>query len=128
MGKPIGGMRRFLKAVKLPVGTRYAILTTEAAPRPDKKTGRMPTEEELATVDIPKRFRHKHESDEPGETITLEKRSLPASKCSASTASGSRATRQDDPHRRTERNETSRGDATATERRRPLKSFTPRTP
>ena len=66
MGKPIGGMRRFLKAVKLPAGTRYAILTTEAAPRPDKKTGRMPTEDELATVDIPKRFRHKHESDEPG--------------------------------------------------------------
>lgn len=48
MGKPIGGMRRFLKKVKLPAGTRYAILTTEAAPKPDKKTGRMPTEEELA--------------------------------------------------------------------------------
>ena len=48
MGKPIRGMRRFLKRVKLPSGTRYAILTTEAAPRPDKKTGRMPTEEELA--------------------------------------------------------------------------------
>jgi menaquinone-dependent protoporphyrinogen IX oxidase len=48
MGKPIGGMRRFLKKMKLPAGTRYAILTTEAAPKPDKKTGRMPTEEELA--------------------------------------------------------------------------------
>ena len=48
MGRPIGGMRRFLKKVTLPAGTRYAILTTEAAPRPDKKTGRMPTEEELA--------------------------------------------------------------------------------
>ena len=48
MGKPIGGMRRFLKKVSLPAGTRYAILTTEIAPRPDKKTGRMPTEEELA--------------------------------------------------------------------------------
>ena len=47
-GKPIGGMRRFLKKVGLPAGTRYAILTTEAAPRPDKKTGRVPTEEELA--------------------------------------------------------------------------------
>jgi hypothetical protein len=47
-GKPIGGMRRFLKNVKLPAGTRYAVLTTEAAPRPDKKTGRLPTEEELA--------------------------------------------------------------------------------
>jgi hypothetical protein len=48
MGKPIGGMRRFLKKVRLPAGTRYAILTTEMAPQPDKKTGRIPTEEELA--------------------------------------------------------------------------------
>ena len=47
-GKPIGSMRRFLKKVKLPAGTRYALLTTEAAPKPDKKTGRMPTEEEQA--------------------------------------------------------------------------------
>ena len=49
-GKPIGRMRRFLKTVKLPAGTSYAILTTEAAPKPDKKTGRMPTEQELAKV------------------------------------------------------------------------------
>ena len=48
-GKPIGGMRRFLKKLELPAGTRYAILTTEAAPQPDKKTGRVPTDEELAT-------------------------------------------------------------------------------
>lgn len=48
MGKPIGSMRRFLKKLSLPPGTRYAILTTEAAPQPDKKTGRMPTEEEVA--------------------------------------------------------------------------------
>jgi flavodoxin len=48
MGKPIGRMRRFLKKVNLPSGTRYAILTTEAAPQPDRKTGRMPTEEERA--------------------------------------------------------------------------------
>ena len=47
MGKPIGSMRRFLKKAKLPSGTKYAILTTEAAPQPDKKTGRMPTEEEI---------------------------------------------------------------------------------
>jgi menaquinone-dependent protoporphyrinogen IX oxidase len=47
MGKPIGGMRRFLKKLKLPAGTRYAILTTEAAPKADKKTGRVPIEEEL---------------------------------------------------------------------------------
>lgn len=48
MGKPIGAMRRFLRKVKLPVGTRYAILTTEVAPKPDKKTGRLPTDGELA--------------------------------------------------------------------------------
>jgi hypothetical protein len=48
MGKPIGAMRRFLKRVDLPAGTRYAVLTTEAAPQPDKKSGRMPTEEEMA--------------------------------------------------------------------------------
>jgi hypothetical protein len=48
MGKPIGGMRWFLKKVRLPAGTKYAILTTEAAPRPDKKTGRIPTEAEQA--------------------------------------------------------------------------------
>jgi menaquinone-dependent protoporphyrinogen IX oxidase len=47
-GKPIGSMRRFLKKVTLPAGTPYAILTTEVAPKPDKKTGRVPTEEELA--------------------------------------------------------------------------------
>jgi hypothetical protein len=47
MGKPIRSMRRFLKDVRLPAGTSYALLTTEMAPQPDKKTGRMPTEEEI---------------------------------------------------------------------------------
>jgi hypothetical protein len=47
MGKPIRGMRRFLKDLRLPAGTPYAILTTEMAPKPDAKTGRMPTEEEI---------------------------------------------------------------------------------
>lgn len=47
MGRPIGCMRRFLKKVQLPSGTRYAILVTEMNPQPDKKTGKMPTEEEL---------------------------------------------------------------------------------
>ena len=46
MGGPIGEMRRFLKEANLPSGTKYAVLTTEIAPQPDKKTGRMPTEEE----------------------------------------------------------------------------------
>ena len=41
-------MRRFLQRVSLPAGAKYAILTTETAPKPDKKTGRVPTEEELA--------------------------------------------------------------------------------
>jgi hypothetical protein len=48
IGKPIGSARRFLKKVKLPSGTKYGILTTEGAPVPNKKTGQMPTEEELA--------------------------------------------------------------------------------
>ena len=48
MGRPIGGMRRFLKKVRLPAGTPFAVLTTEVAPTPDKKTGRLPTEEEQA--------------------------------------------------------------------------------
>ena len=48
MGKPIGGARRFLKNLRLPAGPRYALLTTEVTPRPDKKTGKMPTEKELA--------------------------------------------------------------------------------
>lgn len=47
MGKPIRGMRRFLKAIRLPEGTRYALLTTEMAPQPDRETGRVPTEEEI---------------------------------------------------------------------------------
>lgn len=48
MGRPIGRMRRFLAKARLAAGTKYALLTTEGAPRPDKKTGRMPTEEERA--------------------------------------------------------------------------------
>jgi hypothetical protein len=48
LGKPIGRMRRFLKKLRLPSGTKYAILTTEGAPQPNKKTGRMPTAEEMA--------------------------------------------------------------------------------
>lgn len=48
MGKPIGSMRRFLKKAKLPSGTKYALLITEAAAQPNKKTGHLPTEEEMA--------------------------------------------------------------------------------
>jgi hypothetical protein len=48
LGKPIGNMRRFLKRLTLPDGTCYAVLTTEGAPKPDRKTGRTPTEAERA--------------------------------------------------------------------------------
>jgi len=40
-------MRRFLKKVDLPAGTKYAILTTEAAPHPDA-AGHVPSEQEMA--------------------------------------------------------------------------------
>lgn len=46
IGKPKGDARRFLRKVCLAPGTRYAVLTTQAAPRPDKKTGQLPTQEE----------------------------------------------------------------------------------
>jgi hypothetical protein len=48
LGRPTWGMRRFLKKARLPSGAKFAILTTEGAPRPDRKTGRIPTEEEQA--------------------------------------------------------------------------------
>ena len=46
LGQPIRSMRRFLHKVRLPAGTKYAVLTTEAAPKPDKKTGCTPTDDE----------------------------------------------------------------------------------
>ena len=46
IGKPKGNAQRFLRKVTLEQGTRYAILTTQGAPRPDKKTGKLPTQEE----------------------------------------------------------------------------------
>jgi len=48
MGKPPRRVRRFLANVQLPVGTRCAILATELAAQPNKKTGLIPTDEELA--------------------------------------------------------------------------------
>jgi hypothetical protein len=47
-GKPIKKVRRFLSELQLPAGTKCAVLTTEIAPRPDKKTGALPSEEEQA--------------------------------------------------------------------------------
>lgn len=52
MGRPIGDMRHFLKKIDLPSGTRYAILTTELAPQPNPKTGKMPSEEELGACQL----------------------------------------------------------------------------
>jgi hypothetical protein len=49
-GKPVRRMRRFLGEIVLPAGTPYALLTTEMGPpKPDKETGRMPSEAEIAT-------------------------------------------------------------------------------
>ena len=46
-GRATGGMVRFLKKLTIPSGTRYAVFATFSAARPDKKTGKMPSEEEL---------------------------------------------------------------------------------
>ncbi len=46
-GKPIKTMRKFLEKVRLPSGTKCAVLTTEMAPRPDPRTGQI-NEAELA--------------------------------------------------------------------------------
>jgi len=46
-GGPIGDMQRALKKLRLPAGTRYALLTTELQPQQDGNTGRAPAEEEL---------------------------------------------------------------------------------
>lgn len=42
MGRPIGRMRRFLRRLRLPAGTRCAVITTEAAPEFDAQTGEAP--------------------------------------------------------------------------------------
>ncbi len=46
-GGPLGSMRRFIKKVNLPAGTKYALFATHGDAVPNKKTGKMPTEEEL---------------------------------------------------------------------------------
>jgi len=48
IGKPIGKMRRFLRKARLPEGARYALIATHGEPVPDKKTGKMPSPEEIA--------------------------------------------------------------------------------
>jgi flavodoxin len=44
-GKPIGDMRGFLKKAQLAPGAICAVLTTEMAPKSDKKAGKVSTEE-----------------------------------------------------------------------------------
>jgi len=46
-GGPIGSMKRFLKKTQLPSGTKYAIFATHGDVVPDKKTGKMPTTDEI---------------------------------------------------------------------------------
>lgn len=46
-GGPIGSMKRFLKKARLTQGTKYAIFATHGDVVPDKKTGKMPTAEEI---------------------------------------------------------------------------------
>jgi flavodoxin len=48
IGKPIGKMRRFLKKARLPEGAKYALIATHGEPTPNKKTGEMPSPEEIA--------------------------------------------------------------------------------
>lgn len=47
MGRPRGGMRRFLKKAVLPTGARYALVATAMAPQPDRKTGVVPAEADI---------------------------------------------------------------------------------
>jgi len=47
LGKPIGKMRRFLKKARLPEGAKYALIATHGEPVPNKKTGKMPSAEEI---------------------------------------------------------------------------------
>lgn len=44
-GKPIGDVRSFLEKAQFAPGKRCAVLTTEMAPLPDKKTGKVSTDE-----------------------------------------------------------------------------------
>lgn len=49
-GKATGSMVRFAKKLGLPSGTKYAVFATCSAARPDKKTGKMPSEDELENL------------------------------------------------------------------------------
>lgn len=49
-GKAIGSMVRFVNKLALPSGTKYAVFATCSAAMPDRKTGQMPSEEELENL------------------------------------------------------------------------------
>ncbi len=47
LGKPKGSMKRFLKKARLAPNAKYALIATHGEPQPNKKTGQLPTAEEL---------------------------------------------------------------------------------
>lgn len=52
-GKPIGDIRGFLGKAQFAPGTRCAVLTTEMALQPDKKTGKVSTEDGASQKVLP---------------------------------------------------------------------------
>ena len=46
-GGPIGSMQKFVKKASLAPGSKYAIFATHTDGAPNKKTGKLPTQEEL---------------------------------------------------------------------------------
>jgi flavodoxin len=49
-GGPIGSMRRFVKKADLATGTRYALFATHSEVLPNKRTGIMPSEDEISRM------------------------------------------------------------------------------
>jgi len=48
IGKPVRSMRGFVKKINMPPGAKYVLIATHIVARPDKKTGKIPTPEEMA--------------------------------------------------------------------------------
>ena len=68
MGSPTLTVTSFLKKLELLEGAKYAIFNTEAAPVPDKKTGKMPTTDER---DKRQRVIHKMNAILQGKGLSL---------------------------------------------------------
>jgi flavodoxin len=47
---PIGEMKRFLKKAEIPSGAKYAVFATHSQVLPNKRTGLMPSQEEIAQM------------------------------------------------------------------------------